>query len=144
MIATMESLKKIEELIAEKEINAEKVKEAHINFIKNELKAQHCIDNYIGDYPTFIEPVHLGENVKIGDDVLIGPNVYIGDNCEIQDFSELRNTIIFDNVIIGENLKLENCIIEKNSKLLFSNFKGFGYILKGQADSESSLQKIKF
>ena len=139
-----ESLKLIEQSIAENNIKTTKVKELHMNFIKNELKALHCIDSYIGDYPTFIEPVHLGKNVKIGDDVLIGPNVYIGDNCEIEDNSELMNTIIFDNVIIGENFKLENCIIQKESKLTFKNFKAFNSILKGTATSEKDLTKITF
>ena len=139
-----ESLKEIESLLMEKEINIEKIKELHINFIKNELKTQHCVEKYIGDFPTFIEPVHLGANVKIGDDVLIGPNVYIGDNSEIGDYGEIINTIIFDNVKLGENFKLENCIIAKESKLKFNNLKAFSCILKGQIDSEEKLEKIAF
>ncbi|TFG01730.1 MAG: NDP-sugar synthase, partial [Promethearchaeota archaeon] len=107
-------------------------------------KDQHCVDNYIGDFPTFIEPVHLGKNVKIGDDVMIGPNVYIGDNCEIGDYVELANTILFDHVVLGENFTLENCIIAPNSKLRFNNLKAFASILKGEADSVESAQIFSF
>ena len=78
-----EILEKIENLIAEKDIDMSKIKDLQIDFIKNKLKNQHCINNYIGDFPTFIEPVHLKSNVKIGDDVLIGPNVYVGDNWRL-------------------------------------------------------------
>ena len=144
MINLKESLEQIEILINEKEINTSKIRELQINFIKNELKNQHCVDKFIGDFPTFIEPVHLQSDVKIGDDVLIGPNVYIGENCKIGNYSELINTIIFDNVEIGENFKLENCIISKNSKLTFNNLKAFSCILKGQTDTKEGLQKFSF
>ena len=139
-----ENLEKIENLIAEKDIDISKIKDLQIDFIKNKLKNQHCVNNFIGDFPTFIEPVHLSPNVKIGDDVLIGPNVYVGDNCKIGDYGEIINTIIFDNVEIGENFKLENCIIEKNCKLNFNNLKAFSSILKGQTDSIENLEKISF
>jgi len=139
-----EILEKIENLIAEKDIDMSKIKDLQIDFIKNKLKNQHCINNYIGDFPTFIEPVHLKANVKIGDDVLIGPNVYVGDNCRIGDYGEIINTIIFDNVEIGENFKLENCIIAKESKLTFNNLKAFSCILKGQTDNKENLEKISF
>lgn len=139
-----ESLEIIEKLIAEDDIDIKKVKENQINFIKNELKDLHCVDNFIGDFPTFIEPVHLGTNIMIGDDVLIGPNVYIGNNCKIGDYGELVNTFLFDNVIIGENFKLDNCIIAKDSKLTFNNLKEFNSILMGRADSKKNLEKINF
>jgi len=137
-------LKKIESLIAEKKIDTQKVKDLHSNFIKNELKTQHHIDNFIGDFPTFIEPVNLKSNVEIGDDVLIGPNVYIGNDCKIGEYGEISNTIVFDNVELGENFKLENCIIAKNSKLTFNNLKAFSCILKGQTDLIENLEKISF
>lgn len=140
----IEYLKKIEKLISEKSIDNNKAKDLFINFIKNQLKNQHYIDNFIGDFPTFIEPVHLKSNVKIGDDVLIGPNVYIGKDCKIGDYAEIINTIIFDNVEIGDNFKLENCILAKESKLMFNNFRAFNCILKGQSDSEENLNKISF
>jgi NDP-sugar pyrophosphorylase family protein len=103
-------------------------------------KMQTKINSYIGDYPTFIEPVLLEENVKIGDDVLIGPNVYIGSNTEIGDYVEISNSIVFENVKIGENFKLEYCIILKNSNLNFSNFSLKNCILKGSSNSESELE----
>ena len=115
-----------------------------INFIKNQLKNQHYVDNFIGDFPTFIEPVHLKSNVKIGDDVLIGPNVYIGKDCKIGDYAEIVNTIIFDNVEIGDNFKLENCIVAKGSKLIFNNFSAFSCILKDTAESKKDLKLINF
>ena len=102
------------------------------------------MDKFLGDFPTFIEPVHLGIDVKIGDDVLLGPNVYIGDNCEIGDYCELANTILFNNVSIGENFKLENCIVEKESKLTFNNISAFSCVLSGQTDSKENLKKISF
>jgi NDP-sugar pyrophosphorylase family protein len=139
-----EILQKLESLISSSIINVEQVKKLHINFITKELKAQHCVDKYIGDFPTFIEPVHLGDNVELGDDVLIGPNVYIGNNCKIGDFSELINTIVFDNVTLGNNFKLENCIVAKDSKLTFNNIKFFSYILKGQTDLKEKFTSISF
>jgi NDP-sugar pyrophosphorylase family protein len=128
-----EVLNKIKKAIeAEGVPNVSKIRELFTNFMKNHLKGMH-IDNYIGDYPTFMEPVYLGNSVKIGDDVLIGPNVYIGDNCEIGDYVELSNTIIFKNAKLGTNVQLDNCIvgmdyiISKNSrekdKIIFSNIK---------------------
>ena len=138
----IEYLKKIEKLLSEKSIDHNKAKDLFINFIKNQLKNQHYVDNFIGDFPTFIEPVHLKSNVKIGDDVLIGPNVYIGMDCKIGDYAEIINTIIFDNVEIGDNFKLENCIVAKGSKLMFNNFSAFSCILKGQTDSGLKLSLI--
>ncbi|MFX1392256.1 MAG: hypothetical protein ACFFAH_01660 [Promethearchaeota archaeon] len=139
-----EYLEEIEQLIAKKLININEVKQKYKNFIKNKLKGQHCVENYIGDYPTFIEPVFIGTNVKIGDDVLIGPNVYIGNNCEIGNYTELVNTILFDNVLLGDNFKLENCIIAKESKLKFNNFSAFSCILIARTDSKEDLKKISF
>lgn len=107
-------------------------------------RIQTKIDNYIGDYPTFIEPVYLEENVKIGDDVLLGPNVFIGANSEIGNYVEISNSIIFGNVKIGENFKLENCIITKNSALNFSNLTLKNYLIRGISNSEEEIIKIKF
>jgi len=104
-------------------------------------KIQTKIDKYIGDYPTFIEPVFLGESVKIGDDVLIGPNVFVGANSEIGDYVEVSNSIIFENVRIGENFKLENCIIIKDSSLNFSNSSFKNCIIKGKSTSKSEVEK---
>ena len=104
-------LKKLEEALSGVKVtNTSEIRELFTDFIAHYLKGLH-IDNYIGDYPTFMEPVYLGENVKIGDDVLIGPNVYIGDNCEIADYVELSNVIIFNNNKLGTNVQLDNCII---------------------------------
>jgi NDP-sugar pyrophosphorylase family protein len=136
-----ELLKQLELLLSEKDLNIIKIKE-----IKQLLLKEHIlglkIDNYIGDYPTFMEPVILGESVKIGDDVLIGPKVYIGNNSEINDYAELSNCIIFDDVKIGNNFKLDNCIILKNSKLNFDNFSSQNCILKGVAESKDELEII--
>jgi NDP-sugar pyrophosphorylase family protein len=114
--------------------------------LKSKLLKEHIkglkIDNYIGDYPTFMEPVILGDSVKIGDDVLIGPKVYIGDNSEIEDYAEISNCIIFDNVKIGKNFKLDNCIIIKDTELNFDNFSNQNCILKGIADSKEELEII--
>jgi len=70
-----EILAKIEEIIGNfDDIEKSDIKELMQRFF---TKVTNRLENYIGDYPTFIEPVYLGDNVKIGDDVLIGPNVYI-------------------------------------------------------------------
>ncbi|MFW9874265.1 MAG: hypothetical protein ACFFG0_14260, partial [Candidatus Thorarchaeota archaeon] len=102
------------------------------------------IENYIGDYPTFMEPVILGNKVKIGDDVLIGPRVYIGSNSEIDDYVEISNSIIFDEVKIGNNFKLDNCIIVKDSKLNFNNYSNKNCVLKGNANSLEELEVKSF
>jgi NDP-sugar pyrophosphorylase family protein len=127
----------------QEEINVLEVKEMLNNFLKLNIKGLH-IENYIGDYPTFMEPVYLGNNVKIGDDVLIGPNVYIGDNSEIGDYVELSNTIIFEDVKIGKNFKLNNCIIARESILNFNNLTERNCILKGKTDTKENLIKISF
>ena len=101
------------------------------------------VDKYIGDYPTFIEPVYLGDNVKIGDDVLLGPNVFIGSNSVISDYVEISNSIILENSIIGENFTLENCIVCANSKFEFNNFKANNSILKGKTSSKDEVKEIK-
>ena len=100
--------------------------------VLKEIKNHHKIDKYIGDFPTFIEPVYLGDSVKIGDDVLLGPNVYIGDNCELGDYVELSNTIILDNVKLGNSFTLENCIVAKD------------FILKDITDIKENIKKITF
>jgi len=136
-----EILKQLEQLLNEKDLDLLKIQELKTEILKNHVKGLK-IENYIGDYPTFMEPVILGDNVKIGDDVLIGPKVYIGNDSEIEDYAELSNSIIFDNVKIGKNFKLDNCIIIKNSKLNFDNFSNKNCILKGIAESEEELEII--
>jgi NDP-sugar pyrophosphorylase family protein len=142
----MESMKKkimeIEELIN----NPENIKIVELKTLFNSFLSEikNRIESYIGDYPTFIEPVFLEENVKIGDDVLLGPNVYIGTNSEIGNYVEISNSIVFENVKIGENFKLENCIILKNSVFNFSNLALNNYILEGISNSENNIKKIKF
>lgn len=139
MIQMDNNLKKIKQKINNQEIiNFDLLTEfLSKNIIKNK------IDEYIGDYPTFIEPVVLGKNVIIGDDVLLGPNVYIGDNCEIGDYNEISNSIIFDNVRIGEIFKLDFCIVAENSKFNFKNLDINHALLKGNAESKNELEQEK-
>jgi len=137
----IEQLKELEQLLNEKDLDLLKIQELKTKILKNHIKGLR-IENYIGDYPTFMEPVILGDKVKIGDDVLIGPRVYIGSHSEIEDYAEISNTIIFDNVKIGNNCKLDNCIIKKDSKLNFDNFSNKNCILKGIAESEEELEII--
>ncbi len=136
-----ELLQQLENLLIEKEIDLVKINELKSKLLKEHIKGLK-IDNYIGDYPTFMEPVILGDSVKIGDDVLIGPKVYIGNNSEIEDYAEISNCIIFDNVKIGKNSKLDNCIIEKDTELNFDNFSNQNSILKGIAESKEELEII--
>ena len=110
--------------------------------IINEITSK--VDQYVGDYPTFIEPVFLGENVKIGDDVLLGPNVYIGPNSIIEDFVEISNSVLLENVRIGENIKLEYCIVGKNSNLNFSKFIAKNSVIVGSGTSKEELKILKF
>ncbi|MBY9008206.1 MAG: hypothetical protein KGD63_15810 [Candidatus Lokiarchaeota archaeon] len=112
-------------------------------FLGKFVKQNHYIDNYIGDYPSFIEPVFLGNNVEIGDDVLLGPNVFIGDNCKIGDFNELSNSIILDNVVLGSLFKLKNCIVVSNTLLNIENLSIENCILSGVANSKEELD-IKY
>jgi len=136
-----ELLQQLEILLSEKEIDLVKIKELKGKLLKEHIKGLK-IDNYIGDYPTFMEPVILGDKVKIGDDVLIGPNVFIGSNSVIEDYAEISNCIIFDNVKVGKNFKLDNCIIAKDSKFNFDNFSNHNCILKGKAESIEELEII--
>ena len=125
-------------------IEDKKISEIHDIFysIINDLTSK--IDNYIGDYPTFIEPVFLGKSVEIGDDVLLGPNVYIGSHSIIGDYVEISNSIILDNVRIGENIKLENCIVGNNSNLNFNSFNAKNSVIHGSGVSIDDLKVIKF
>ena len=133
-----EELLKIEELIENFDsIDKSTIKDLMQNFF---TKISNHIEKYIGDYPTFIEPVYLEDNVEIGDDVLLGPNVYIGANSVIKDYVEISNTIIFNNVIIGQNFKLENCIVAKNSALNFKNLNLKNSVLIGAANSKNELK----
>jgi len=137
-----EILAKIEEIIE----NFDDIEKSDIKALVQRFftKVTNRLENYIGDYPTFIEPVYLEDNVKIGDDVLLGPNVYIGANSEIQDYVEISNTIIFKNAIIGENFKLENCVIAKDSSLNFKNLNMKNAVLLGSAGSMSDLKSKEF
>ncbi|NVM44319.1 MAG: hypothetical protein HWN79_05330 [Candidatus Lokiarchaeota archaeon] len=137
-----EILANIEEIIGNiDDIEKSDIKELIQRFF---TKVTNRLENYIGDYPTFIEPVYLEDNVKIGDDVLLGPNVYIGANSEIQDYVEISNTIIFKNAVIGENFKLENCVVAKDSSLNFKNLNMKNAVLIGSADSISDLRSKEF
>jgi NDP-sugar pyrophosphorylase family protein len=136
-----EKLKQLEQLLNEKDLDLGKIHELKSNLLKEHIKGLK-IEDYIGDYPTFMEPVILGDNVKIGDDVLIGPKVYIGSNSEIEDYAEISNSIIFDNVKIGKNFKLDNCIIIKDSTFNFDNFSSKNSILKGIAKTKDVLEII--
>jgi NDP-sugar pyrophosphorylase family protein len=120
-----------------------KIYEIHDIFysIINDLTSK--INNYKGDYPTFIEPVFLEKNVEIGDDVLLGPNVYIGSHSIIGDYVEISNSIILDNVRIGENIKLENCIVGKNSNLNLSKFIVKDSLILGSGTSADDLKIVK-
>ena len=137
-----EELIKIEEIIENfDDIDKSDIKGLMQRFFK---KLSSRLENYVGDYPTFIEPVYLEDNVKIGDDVLLGPNVYIGLNSVIQDYVEISNTIIFNNVTIGQNFKLENCVVAKNSLLNFKNLNMKNSVLIGAAKSKSELKNVEF
>ena len=137
-------LKEIENIIENfKNSDLSKISELLKSFFKKHITRSH-INNYIGDYPTFIEPVYLEKNVKIGDDVLLGPNVYVGKGSVISDYGEISNTIILENVTIGKNFKLNMCIIGRDSVFNFSNLNVKNCVLKGKANSEEDLNKIDF
>jgi NDP-sugar pyrophosphorylase family protein len=123
------------------DIDLKNVKESFLSVLKS---LSNQIEQYIGDYPTFIEPVYLGENVRIGDDVLLGPNVYVGRNCEIGDYVEISNSILFDNVKISENIKLENCIIAADCVMNFTNVSFNSLLIKGISESQNGLEKLNF
>jgi len=137
-----EELVKIEELLQKfEDINKSDIKGLMQRFF---TKLSNRLENYVGDYPTFIEPVYLEDNVKIGDDVLLGPNVYIGANSEIQDYVEISNTIVFNNAKIGQNFKLENCVIAKGSSFNFKNLNMKNSALTGVANSKNELKSNEF
>ena len=141
----------MKELIEKLENSIKEIDSIHTSNLRSlfqdvlkEIKNHHKIDKYIGDFPTFIEPVYLGDSVKIGDGVLLGPNVYIGNNCELGDNVELSNTIILDNAKLGNNFTLENCIVKTDSSLNFDILKEKNCLLIGQAESKENLKKISF
>jgi NDP-sugar pyrophosphorylase family protein len=136
-----DKLNELEKYIKEKDMDTTKILNLMTEILAKNIQGLK-IENYIGDYPTFMEPVILGDKVKIGDDVLIGPKVYIGNNSEIEDYVEISNSIIFDNVKIGSNSKINNCIIIKDSKLNFANSSFNDSILKGKAESVVDLEII--
>ena len=137
-------LKEIEKIIGDLELNSQsQIRELLKNFLKTHLKRSK-IDKFIGDYPTFIEPVYLEEDVKIGDDVLLGPNVYIGKNSEIKDYVEISNSIIFDSVLIDENIKLDKCIIGKNTNLNCKNVNVDNCVVIGNINTKEQLYKIMY
>lgn len=139
-----EKLEIIRNILANnQEIDASKIHNLMLNLFKTQFKGLH-VENYIGDYPTFIEPVYLGDKVKLGDDVLLGPNVYVGNNSEIGDYVQLTNSILLDNVKIGANINLENCVVAKDSSLNLNNLNIKNCIIIGKADSEEDLKKISF
>ncbi|MHA1149867.1 MAG: sugar phosphate nucleotidyltransferase [Promethearchaeota archaeon] len=92
----------------------------HLTFLKDIIKMNArfitglTINGYKGDYPTFIEPVHLQPGVEIGDTVLLGPNVIIKEGCKLGTFCELTNTILYKNVELGKLAKLNWCIVDEN------------------------------
>ena len=137
-------LKEIGKIISSLELNSQsQIRGLLYNFLRMNLKHSK-IDNYIGDYPTFIEPVYLEDNVKIGDDVLLGPNVYLGKNVEISDYVEITNSIVFDNVVVGENIKMDNCIIGKNSLLHCKNTPIDNCVVVGNVKTKEDLYKIMY
>ena len=139
-----EALRDIEKVIKNLELNSQsQILELLNNFLKNNLKKSK-IDTFIGDYPTFIEPVYLEENVKIGDDVLLGPNVYIGKDSKIKDYVEISNSIIFDSTLIGNNIKLDNCIIGKNTLLSCENINVDNCVIVGNVRTKEELHKIMY
>ncbi|MFX0004619.1 MAG: hypothetical protein ACFE9C_10920 [Candidatus Hodarchaeota archaeon] len=137
-------LREIEKIISNLELNSQsQIQDLLNNFLRTHLKLSK-IDTYIGDYPTFIEPVYLEDNVKIGDDVLLGPNVYIGKNVEINNYVEISNSIVFDNALIAENIKLNNCIIGKNSSLSCKNTQIDNCVIVGLVKTKEELYKVMY
>ncbi|MBN1803586.1 MAG: hypothetical protein JW891_18900 [Candidatus Lokiarchaeota archaeon] len=93
------------------------------------------IKGYIGDFPTFIEPVILTPGVKIGDTALLGPNVVIGGMSELGAFCELSNTILLDKVLLGKHCKLSYCIVDSNINLP-DNYQGKNELIKLNASGK--------
>jgi len=136
-----EILEEIKELIINKEkITIDEFKRRLKDFLNKNI-TKNRIEEYIGDFPSIIEPVFMGDNVTIGDDVLLGPNVYIGDNSVIGDYDEISNSIIFDDAKLGEIFKLDYCIIDKGSEFNFNNLTLKNCILSGKATKKNEINK---
>ncbi len=134
-------LESIKDLIVNKEnLTIEEFKRSLKHFLNNNI-TKNRIKEYIGDFPSIIEPVFIGDNVTIGDDVLLGPNVYIGDNSVIGDYDEISNSIIFNNVRLGEIFKLDYCIVDKDSEFNFNNLTLKNCILSGKTTNKKDLNK---
>ncbi len=137
-------LNEIEELLKRKDkINKEEFRAKLKDFLRKNVQ-KNQIDNYIGDYPSIIEPVVLGQNVTIGDDVLLGPNVFIGDNTVIGNYNEISNSVICDNVNLGDIFKFDFCFVDKGSNFSFNSLNLKNCILNGNASSKKELNKKCF
>jgi NDP-sugar pyrophosphorylase family protein len=121
-----------------------KAKLAELKEILNEMKKNLTgltINDYKGDYPTFIEPVYLYPDIKIGDTVLIGPKVFIDEGCKLGNFTEISNVILCKNVVTEKLVKLNHCIVDKDVLLPKEYNANNAFITKNEA---GELKKYKF
>ncbi|MFX1396609.1 MAG: hypothetical protein ACFFAS_06135 [Promethearchaeota archaeon] len=116
-------------------------KESSIKLLKQIIKTNGrslkglVIDGYVGDFPTFIEPVVLTPGVKIGDTALLGPNVLIGDRCELGAFCEITNSILLENVNLGKHCKLDYCVVD-SELILPDEYRASNCLLKLNEEGE--------
>lgn len=59
-------------------------------------------------------PIFIGENCQIKADVHLGPNAIIENNCVIDKGSNIQNSIICQKSYVGEELNIDNSIIDRN------------------------------
>lgn len=62
-----------------------------------------------------ISPIFIGENSHIKSNATIGPNTVIENHSIIDSGSSIKNSLVCQNSYIGENLEINQCIIDRNA-----------------------------
>lgn len=65
-------------------------------------------------YAELNPPVFIGENCQIGSHVQLGPNAVIENHCLISAGSRIEHSIICQRSYVGENLEIEDSIVDRN------------------------------
>jgi NDP-sugar pyrophosphorylase family protein len=59
-------------------------------------------------------PIFIGENCQIENDVQLGPDAIIENHCMVSAGSRIENSIICQRSYVGENLEIEDSIVDRN------------------------------
>lgn len=65
-------------------------------------------------------PLIIGKNCRVKRNVRISGATVLGNNCFVDEGAVLYDCIIWDNGYIGKDVRIENCIIGKNARVIES------------------------